>query len=279
LKTAVEFDEFIRCFRNWQDLPYEESLSMAVRLHVVGRVCTTNEGKRGGMVFHHEQAQTPRWPSRLMFYCETPASSGGGTGICPSSEVLRKLEAKHPEFIRKCEALGVKYTAYLRANPDASKGVGRGWKQFFGKVVETKDQVEERMAELGYTWEWQEDDLLRCTSPRLDAVRTAPGTTTRIYFNQLPATLANAKDWSERAGGWDDANIVGRLDRFLCFGDDSFFTPEDCVALQYSRRLTEEFSIELNWEQGDVGLLDNYLVMHARREYEGPRRVLASLFH
>jgi len=278
LKGAAEFDEFIRCFHHWKDLSYEESLSMAVRLPVMGRVCTTNEGKRGGMVFHHEQAQTPRWPSKLMFYCETPATTGGGTGVCPSAEVLTKLEAKYPEFVQKLEAKGVKYSAYLRALPDPSKGVGRGWRQFFGKPVETKEEVEERMVELGYTWEWQDEDLLRCTSPVLKAVCVAPGTTTRVYFNQLPATLANAKDWTDRSGGWDDSNITGLLDRFLTFGDGSIFNAADCTALQYSRALTEECAIELFWEQGDVGLLDNYLVMHARREFEGPRRVLASLF-
>jgi alpha-ketoglutarate-dependent taurine dioxygenase len=38
--------------------------------------------------------------------------------------------------------------------------------------------------------------------------------------------------------------------------------------------------VDLLWEQGDVGLLDNKLVMHARRPWEGEagaRRVLASL--
>jgi len=215
-----------------------------------------------------------------MFYCENPATKGGGTGICPSTEVLSRLEAKHPEFVKKLEAKGVKYSAYLRALPDASKGVGRGWKQFFGKVVETKEEVEDRMRELGYTWEWQDEahDLLKCTSPVLKAVCVAPGTTTRVFFNQLPATLANAKEWSDRSGSIQEDDISSYLDRYLTFGDGGNFTAEDCEALRYSRVLTEETSIELLWEQGDVGLLDNYLVMHARREFEGPRRVLASLF-
>jgi hypothetical protein len=35
---------------SYEDLPYEESLSFAVRVDVTGRVCTTNEGKKGGQV-------------------------------------------------------------------------------------------------------------------------------------------------------------------------------------------------------------------------------------
>lgn len=58
-----------------------------MRLDITERVCTTNEGKKGGQVFHHEQAQTPLCPSKLFFYCEYPADEGGGTAVCPSDEV------------------------------------------------------------------------------------------------------------------------------------------------------------------------------------------------
>lgn len=123
---------------------------------------------------------------KVMFYCERPGTSGGGTGVCPSNIVLERLTAKYPDFIEKLEEkgcsidelscfwristrmefvydfglqgfhvlfmllTGVKYTAYLRADADPNKGVGRGWKQFFGKVVETKDEVEKRMVLMCY---------------------------------------------------------------------------------------------------------------------------------
>lgn len=283
LATALNFDSFVRSFDpyGWQDLSYEDSLSFAVRLQVTGRVCTTNEGKNGGMVFHHEQAQTPKFPSKVMFYCLTTGTEGGGTGVCPSFEVLKRLEASYPAFVRRVEDKGVKYIAYLRSEPDASKGVGRGWKEFFGKVVKTKEECEARMAELGYTWEWQENDQLKATTPKLAAVSVAPGTKTRVYFNQLPATIANAREWSDRsdADKISDTDLpVGAIDRFLTFGDGSTFDKDDCEALLFSKKLTDECAVELKWEQGDVGLLDNILVMHARRRFEGPRKVLASLF-
>jgi hypothetical protein len=88
-----EFDQFVHSFDGWDDLPYEESLSYSVRLKVDGtsRVCTSNEGKNGGLTFHHEQAQAPLYPSEIFFYCESRDMSepGGGTGLCPSAEVYR----------------------------------------------------------------------------------------------------------------------------------------------------------------------------------------------
>ena len=42
----------------------------------------------------------------------------------------------------------------------------------------------------------------------------------------------------------------------------------------------EKHAVDLQWQSGDVALLDNYLVMHARRIWNGPlgsRKLLASL--
>ena len=64
-------------------------------------------------MFHHEQAQSPRWPSKLFFCCEKAADAGDGgqTGVCRSDQVLDQLTKKHPQFVRKCEDLGVKYVS------------------------------------------------------------------------------------------------------------------------------------------------------------------------
>ena len=47
--------------------------------------------------------------------------------------------------------------------------------------------------------------------------------------------------------------------------------------LEDIKAMCEDVAVELEWQTRDVALLDNYLVMHARRSFDGPRRVLASL--
>ena len=64
LPDAASFGSFVSGFKELVDLPYEDSLSLAVRAPVVDRVCTTNEGRSGGLVWHHEQAAAPRFPSK-----------------------------------------------------------------------------------------------------------------------------------------------------------------------------------------------------------------------
>jgi alpha-ketoglutarate-dependent taurine dioxygenase len=36
-------------------------------------------------------------------------------------------------------------------------------------------------------------------------------------------------------------------------------------------------SFEIPWQNGDVALVDNFVVMHGRRTFTGTRKVLASL--
>lgn len=275
LNEAEDFSRLVRAFTDWTDLPYSDSLSYAVRLPVCDRVCTTNEGKSGGMVFHHEQAQAPLYPSRLFFYCHTAASTGGGTGICPSFIVYDRLRECYPAFIADCERKGVVYTAILPEVATASTGVGRSWRSFFS--VATAGEAEARMRALGYTYTWlpsAEGLSLRLRTPVLPAVKecehvAADGVRTvrKVFFNQMIAQyLANAREFA--AGG------AAALEDFLTFGDGSHVPTEP---LEFADRVCAETAVELQWQAGDVALLDNMLVMHARRAFEGPRRVLASL--
>lgn len=214
LSKPEDFDLFVQAWKGWQDLSYEKSMSFAVRHKLSNRICTTNEGKSGGLVFHHEQAQTPLWPSHVFFCCLLPAQpgDGGATGIVSSDLVYDELKKRHPNFIDKCETHGVRYTVYAGPEQDTTKGAGRSWKSFFH--AETKDQCEQKMIAGGWDFEWgvgpknsqPASDFLKCTTPILEAVKVAPGTTKKCFFNQLIATTANALEFSRvgtDGGGYD----------------------------------------------------------------------------
>jgi alpha-ketoglutarate-dependent taurine dioxygenase len=42
--------------------------------------------------------------------------------------------------------------------------------------------------------------------------------------------------------------------------------------------ILDEEAVDLTWEQGDVVWVDNDQVLHARRPFTGPRKIMASLF-
>ena len=58
------------------------------------------------------------------------------------------------------------------------------------------------------------------------------------------------------------------------FGDGS---PIEDAHMDAAVRISDEISADVAWQQGDVVLVDNFLVMHGRRPFQGKRRVLASL--
>jgi len=290
LNSAEDFNTFVSAFKGWEDLSYEKSMSFAVRKRCAGRICTTNEGKSGGLVFHHEQAQTPLWPSRLFFCCQKAAlpGDGGQTGLSPSDVMLAQLKEKYPDFVDKCEREGVRYTIYAGPAQDASKGAGRSWKSFFH--VQSREECEEVMRAGGWDWEWGvgplgvevSADFLKFTTPRLDAVKIAPGTDKKCFFNQLIATTANALEFSKvgNEGGYDplhDTPTQAAIDACVRFSSGDRI---DLAILLDAKKMCEENAFDLQWEDGDVALIDNYLVMHARRLWHGAaasRQVYASL--
>jgi alpha-ketoglutarate-dependent taurine dioxygenase len=239
---------------------YEDSLSNAVRTNVTARVFTANEAPPETEIFlHHEMAQTPLYPAKLFFYCEIAANNGGATPICRSDWVLERLEHKAPDFVARVREKGVRYTNVMPSDDDASSGQGRSWRSTLS--VADRDTAEIRLGELGYDWEWQEDGSMRARTPVLDAVRTLPDGR-ETFFNQLIAAFR----------GWADSrNDPGRA---ITFGDGEPIMMADMAP---AIAIADELTYDVVWQSGDVALIDNFLVMHGRRPFEGRRRVLASL--
>lgn len=239
---------------------YEDSLSNAVRTNVTPRVFTANEAPPTTEIFlHHEMAQTPLYPAKLFFYCEIAPEEGGATPLCRSDWVLERLQSDAPEFVAKVEEHGVRYTNVMPGSDDAGSGQGRSWRSTLS--VADRAEAEARLAELGYDWEWQDDDSLRATTPVLDAIRTLPDGR-KTFFNQLIAAFR----------GWADSR--NDPNRSITFGDGSPITAEDMAP---AIAIADELTADCQWQPGDVALVDNFLVMHGRRPFEGKRRVLASL--
>lgn len=257
--TAEDFDAFITPL-GLENFPYKKSLSNAVRINKTERVFTANESPPTvDILFHHEMAQTPRYPKWIMFFCEKAAEEGGATQLCRSDWLYERLKADCPDFIRACETKGLRYTNVMPGDNDPNSGMGRSWRSTLG--VESREAAEARLAELHYEHEWLDDDCLRATTPRLLAVKEiAPGR--RVFFNQLIAAY----------GGWKDSrNDPAKAIRH---GDGSVL---DAAAVKRAIAISEEISFEVAWEAGDVALIDNTIVMHGRRPFTGTRKVLASL--
>ena len=255
IEDANDFDAAIRAF-GMNSFTYKESLSNAVRVNRTPLVFTANEAPPDVSIFlHHEMAQTPLFPSRLFFCCEKAAEQDGETPLCRSDVLLERLTKAEPEFVADCERLGVRYTNTMPDEDNPLYGQGRSWRATMD--ARTRTDAEARLNKLGYSYAWLEDGSLRATTPTLPAIRELKDGR-RVFFNQLIAAFR----------GWSDA------EKSIGFGDGSSMPSS---AMNTASAIADELSFNLPWQDGDIALIDNYLVMHGRRPFKGTRRVLASL--
>jgi alpha-ketoglutarate-dependent taurine dioxygenase len=259
IASVEEFDQFVAAF-GLPNFSYDESLSNAVRVNRAPRVVTANEAPPSvDILLHHEMAQTPIFPSRLFFFCEKPAESGGATSLCRSDMLWDRLARECPAFARDCAQRGLRYTNVMPTTDDATSGMGRSWQSTL--AAQTREEAERRLNMLGYHWEWQADGCLRATTPVLPAVRDL-GNGRRSFFSQL---IAAHHGWK------DNRNDPARA---ITFGDGG---PLDADAVASVARWADELTFDLAWRPGDVALIDNFVTMHGRRTFAGTRRVFASL--
>lgn len=253
------FHQVVESF-DYPNFRYADSFSNAVRTNRTERVFTANEAPPSVEIFlHHEMAQTLTFPSRLFFYCEQPATTGGATPICRSDLALRSLEASSPDFVARLREQGVRYRNTMPAAADEGSGQGRSWRDTLS--VDTQAEAEAKLDSLGYRYDWVTDEALSVQTPALPAVVTAPDGV-EVFFNQIVAAGAG---WQKRE---DDTEAR------LCYGDGS---PIETASIDAANAACYQHTVDLAWQAGDIALLNNYKVMHGRRPFTGTRSVLASL--
>lgn len=258
----VQPDDFDACVQalGIENFPYKKSLSNAVRVNFTDRVFSANEAPSDVKIYlHHEMAQTPLYPTQIMFFCQQAAEQGGATPICRSDILYERVAEECPGFVAALITHGLKYSNVMPGEDDRASGMGRSWKSTLG--VESKRGAETRLVELGYSWNWRPDGCLKVTTPVLPAVREVSSGRNTL-FNQLIAAYAG---WSDNR---NDPSEAIRL------GNDAKLDTDDVSRLI---ELAHELTFDLCWISGDVALLDNTVAMHGRRPFSGKRKVLASL--
>ncbi|KAK4482008.1 hypothetical protein RD792_012924 [Penstemon davidsonii] len=257
LTTASNFNNVVEAF-GYEELPYVGGA--APRTNVVGRVFTANESPPDQKIpFHHEMAQVPEYPSKLFFFCEVEPANGGETPIVLSHLVYERMKEKYPDFVDKLEKHGLIYTRVLGEGDDPSSPIGRGWKSTF--LTNDKSVAEERAGKLNMKLEWTDDGVKTIMGP-IPAVKYDETRQRKIWFNSMVAAYT----------GWEDA----RNDpvKSVTFGDG---TPLPAHIIYDCLKILEDESIAIPWQKGDVLLIDNLAVLHSRRPFDPPRRILASL--
>lgn len=258
IKNPENFDQFVKAF-GYDALPYVGGA--APRTLVVGNVFTSNEAPPEMLIpFHHEMAQVPTYPSVLFFYCNISPPEGGQTPLVISNLVYEQMLKLNESFVNKLKEVGVKYTRVLPNGDDPTSPIGRGWQSTYGTT--NKEEAEKKALELVGQIEWLPDGCLKTVTDVLPAVRENMRTGKMTWFNSIIAVYR----------GWHDCR--NSPETSITFGDGS---PMDPVVMATLENVLSELAIDFMWKEGDVVMVDNRQVLHGRRSFVPPRKILAAL--
>ena len=209
-----------------------------------------------------EMALVKSPPSRIAFFCDVPAASGGETSVLLSGAVAARVAAARPAFAARLAAEGLLYRRVLSEQDDAASAQGRGWRSTYAAA--TRKDAEAAMKSTGVAaWEWLPDGGLRTTTPALPAFLVDERSGERLFHNALAAVYL----------GWNDARNAGPDS--VRYGGGEPLDAADVAAVDAAM---QALAVNIPWQHGDIMLLDNKRAMHARRPFVPPRRVLAYLF-
>ena len=261
VKTAEDFDQFVSTF-NYDTFTYEESLSNAVRINKTDKVFTANEAPREVEIFlHHEMAQTPTYPKNIFFFCKSASETGGETPLCRSDQLYEALLREDKTLVESFEKFGVIYNSIMSSGDELISGQGRSWQKTLG--VSSKNDAEEKLSKLGYSWNWIENDNLSVTTKTLQATKEL-GNGQKSFFNQVIAASLGWKKNSE--------NQIAPVR----FGNGEEIKES---YIELISELAQSLTLLRSWQDHDILLIDNYRVMHGRKPFAGNknREVLVSL--
>lgn len=258
IESPEDFDSFVKSF-SYEALPYVGGA--APRRVITGNVFTANEAPPDQLIpFHHEMAQVPTFPSTLFFYCDVAPPEGGETPLVLSNEVYKGIVKSDKLFVDELEERGVVYNRVLPENDDPASPIGRGWKSTY--QTSDKEEVEKKCADQGTSYEWLQNGCLRTRTATLPAVRTDDRTGKKTWFNSIIAAYL----------GWGD--VRNDRKKAITFPDGTQMPSSAMVNLE---KVFESLEIAFKWQKGDVVMVDNKLVLHSRRSFTPPRRILACL--
>jgi alpha-ketoglutarate-dependent taurine dioxygenase len=257
--AVTEFERFIKTLAE-ELLDYRERSSP--RSHVSGGIYTSTEYPPNQSIFlHNENSYAHIWPSKLFFFCHTPAQKGGETPIADCRKVLTHID---PTIIERFSQKKVMYVRNFR------RGFGLSWETVF--QTSNKSAVEEYCSKAGYEFEWMSDNCLR-TRRIGQAIIKHPRTGQMVWFNHAAffhISTLEAVTQEALLTIFKEEDLPNNT----YYGDGS---PIEASVLNEIREAYYREMVIFPWQPEDILMLDNMSTAHGRMPFVGQRRVLVGM--
>ena len=213
---------------------------------------TTGQSTGFPIAPHGEMYYMGKRPSTMWFFCQRPAAKGGQTTVHDGALVARELDdAARSELMRRD-------TVYERRLGDAD------WRTTFR--TESRERALELCADAGTEASFADDGSLslRYTCRAIvdrDGVPTCVNSVLPVWTTEH----AFESGWvRENMGDLGDTSPIS-----VRFEDGSRLPP---ALVEEIARAAEEAATEVDWQAGDLLMIDNTRVMHGRRRTKDAER-------
>jgi hypothetical protein len=206
---------------------------------------------------HNELSYSQRWPTKLFFYCKTPAETQGETPIAASKNVLAYLGSTADKFMKK----GLMYVRNLRPC------LGLSWQHVYG--TDDKAAVEAYLKQYDINFEWRSDDHLFLSWKR-PAIIKHPVSGNEVWFNH--AYFFHESNYSN-----DFRRLAGsglELPFNSYYGDGEPIEDETIRKIENGLTLN---TVVFQWQHADILVLDNLSVSHGRSPFTGKREIAVAM--
>jgi alpha-ketoglutarate-dependent taurine dioxygenase len=262
IPRVEEFEHVVRSIAG-ELLEYKERSSP--RSAVSGRIYTSTDYPPEHPIFlHNENSYQAAWPRRIFFYCAVAAAEGGETPIADVRKIYQRIDpAVRDRFIARKWMVVRNY----------GDGFGLPWQTVY--QTEDKAEVEAHCKRSGIEFEWKDGgDRLRTRAVR-NAVAKHPDTGELCWFNH--ATFFHISTLTEPIR---EALLEEFAEEDLptntYYGDGGRIEPD---VLDHLRSCYHAETVSFPWQVGDLLMLDNMMVAHARAPFKGQRKVLVGMSH
>jgi hypothetical protein len=208
--------------------------------------------------YHNDYCDRPRWPRRLIFWCELTSSSGGQTPFVDCARVYRLLPA-----VIKDRFEGQGWILQRRFH----RGIGVDANGFF-KTCD-REEIRHQLDLLGAFDERWDGDLLAGFSVRFAPSFSHPVTHHSVWANNITFSNIAMVESTIREQLLSDYSL-DELPVNTYWGDGSPISADVVAALSDLYRANE---VCFDWQQGDVLAIDNIRCVHGRRPILAPQRV------
>lgn len=261
INDTEDFEKLAAATSDGDWVEYLEATSP--RDHVKGNTSTSTKYQNDKTIFYHnEKSYSGEWPFNLYFYCDVEPKIGGETPISDCRKIYQEL----PEDIR--EKFERKKLRYVRR---FSNNMGIPWKKAFN--VESREELE-AYCQRNYIddVQWKDDGTPVLTYVRNTAIEH-PITGEMCWFNH--GTFFNVHSLEPELKEFFLSSFGQEgLPYNTYYGDGEEIEEEVILVL---RHLYEKHSTAFKWKHKDVILIDNMLLTHGRRPFEGERNILVTM--